>query len=228
MNSKDNIIVKILMVFATAHEAECLKEGKGEDPFRVGSHEVSVLVTGVGSVATAWAMKKWLQNNGHPDIAVNAGIAGTFNQNINLGEVVMPVTDCFADMGIETETGFIPLKDTYLMESDKFPFSGGNIICDNEFTARLKSYFRPVKAVTVNMSSGTEKTIERLRAHFDPDIETMEGAAFFYVCSMEKIPFVALRAISNRVGAAERRNWDIPLAISNLSEKLKELLTMLQ
>jgi len=45
---------------------------------------------------------------------------------------------------------------------------------------------------------------------------------------MEKIPFIALRAISNRVGAAERKNWNIPLAINNLSEKLKELLTLLQ
>jgi len=228
MNSKDNIIVKILMVFATAHEAECLKEGKGEGPFQSGSHEVSVLVTGVGPVATAWAMKKWLQNNGHPDLAVNAGIAGTFNENISLGEVVMPVADCFADLGIETETGFVPLKDTYLMEPDKFPFTGGNIICDNEFTGKLRSRFRPVKAVTVNMSSGSEKTIERLRTQFAPDIETMEGASFFYVCSMEKIPFIALRSISNRVGAAERKNWDIPLAISNLTEKLKELLTLLQ
>lgn len=228
MKCKDNIIVKILLIFATDHEAECIKEGKGEEPFRAGPHKVSVLVTGVGSVATAWALKKWLQNYGNPDLAINAGIAGTFNENISIGEVVMPVSDCFADLGIETDTGFVPLKDTYLMESDKFPFSGGNIICDNEFTGRIKNFFRPVRAVTVNMSSGSEKTIERLKAHFNPDIETMEGAAFFYVCSMEKIPFIALRAISNRVGAAERKNWNIPLAINNLSEKLKELLTLLQ
>lgn len=219
--------MKILIIFATAHEAGSIKDWEAEESYLAGQHEISVLVTGVGSVATAWAMKKWLQNNGNPDIAVNAGIAGSYSENIGIGEVVMPVSDCFADLGIETDTGFIPLKDTYLMEPNKFPFTGGNIICDNEFTEKLKPYFRAVKAITVNMSSGSEKTIERLKAHFNPDIETMEGAAFFYVCSMEKIPFIALRAVSNRVGATERRNWNIPLAINNLSEKLKELLTLL-
>jgi futalosine hydrolase len=51
----------------------------------------------------------------------------------------------------------------------------------------------------------------------------MEGAAFFYVCSRENIPFLAIRAVSNKVEPRNREKWNIPLAIKNLSEKLGEL-----
>ena len=39
--------------------------------------------------------------NEKPDLAINAGIAGSFNDRLNVGDVVMPVSDCFADAGIE-------------------------------------------------------------------------------------------------------------------------------
>jgi futalosine hydrolase len=56
----------------------------------------------------------------------------------------------------------------------------------------------------------------------------MEGATFFYICSMENIPFLALRAISNRVEKRNRDNWNITLALKNLSEKLNDVLLTLQ
>jgi futalosine hydrolase len=54
----------------------------------------------------------------------------------------------------------------------------------------------------------------------------MEGAAFFYVCSKEKIPFLALRSVSNRVEPRDKEKWNIHLALDNLSEKLKEVLLL--
>jgi futalosine hydrolase len=55
----------------------------------------------------------------------------------------------------------------------------------------------------------------------------MEGAAFFYVCSKENIPFLALRAVSNRVEPRDKAKWNIPLALKNLSDELgKVLLTI--
>ncbi len=55
----------------------------------------------------------------------------------------------------------------------------------------------------------------------------MEGATFFYICTGEKIPFLALRSISNRVEPRNKKNWNIPLALDNLSEKLKEIILLL-
>jgi futalosine hydrolase len=55
----------------------------------------------------------------------------------------------------------------------------------------------------------------------------MEGVTFFYICSGGKLPFLALRSISNRVEPRNKDKWDIPLALNNLSEKLREFLLMI-
>jgi futalosine hydrolase len=56
----------------------------------------------------------------------------------------------------------------------------------------------------------------------------MEGATFFYICALEKIPFLSLRAISNKVEPGNRDSWNIKLALDNLAGKLEEILLMLE
>jgi futalosine hydrolase len=62
----------------------------------------------------------------------------------------------------------------------------------------------------------------------NPHIETMEGAAVFYVCLMEHIPFVQIRAISNYVGETNKNLWKIPLAVENLHKTLIDVLNEIQ
>jgi futalosine hydrolase len=76
----------------------------------------------------------------------------------------------------------------------------------------------PVKAVTVNTLHGSKESIKRVKEKFNPEIETMDGAAFFYVCLSEKVPFLQIRAISNFVEIHRIENWNIPLAIDNLTD----------
>lgn len=222
--------MKVLIVFATATESGILKEISGDylerDGFSIGGSGISVLVTGVGGILTAWSMKQWLCQNGKPDLIINAGIAGSFNEKIAKGEVVMPVSDCFADMGVEMGDRYLTLAETGLVDPDEFPFSGGQIFCRNNFAGKI-SHIKPVKAITVNTTSGTEGTIEKLKNKFNPDIETMEGATFFYICARENISFLALRAISNMVVPGRRDRWEIPLALNNLAGKMKEVLNIL-
>ncbi len=77
-----------------------------------------------------------------------------------------------------------------------------------------------VEGVTGNISHGTPDSITKITSKFDPDVESMEGAAVFYVCMHEKIPFLEIRAISNYVESRDTAKWDIPLAIENLTDEL--------
>ncbi len=222
------MVEKILVVFATSAEADILKRMTSltadSDGFRVGKSCLSVLITGVGGISTSWAMKKWLCSNSVPDLAINAGIAGSYKDEIKKGDVVLPVSDCFADMGIEAGKRFFSLAEAGLMDQDEFPFAKGFIKPDNKYIGEAGKMLKKVNAITVNTSTGSLNTIERLRARYNPDIETMEGATFFYICAMEKIPFLAIRAISNKVEPGRRKNWNIPLALEGLAGKLEELL----
>lgn len=217
------------------------------DGYVMGNLNLSVLVTGIGSTATAWALTRRLCTGPRPDLVINAGIAGSFRDSIRTGDVVMPVSDCFADAGVESAEGFLTLSEAGLQDPDKHPFTEGRI---NTFSSAAGIYYsdtgdqssgagdqqpspffklasgtlRPVNAVTVSTVTGSLETAGRLMRKYDPDIETMEGAAFFYVCSREAVPFIALRAVSNRVGIRDRGSWNIPLALENLTLVLENLL----
>jgi futalosine hydrolase len=221
---------KILYVTATVSEADALRRklDMKESPELLSNLDISLLVTGVGSVPTAWSLQNWITKNGKPDLAVNGGIAGSFNDQISIGDVVMPVSDCFADAGIEDRENFITLFESGLTSKDEFPFSNGLLYADKYYTERFSAILKPVDAITVNTSTGSEISRDRLMKKFNPDIETMEGATFFYICSREEIPFLAIRAISNKVEARDKKKWNISLALDNLSEKIMDVLIMLQ
>jgi futalosine hydrolase len=224
--------LKILIVFATSGEADILKRMPAlfpdADHFRIGKTDIGLLITGVGGISTAWAMKKWLSINPKPDLALNAGIAGSFSGEIKIGEVVIPLTDCFADMGIESGDRYQTLAEAGLLDQNEFPFKNGFIEADNKYIDQAVKIMKKVRAITVNTSTGSLTTIERVRNKFKPDIETMEGATFFYICAMEKIPFLAIRAISNKIEPRNTNRWNIPYALENLAVKLEEFLLMIE
>jgi len=223
--------LRILFVAATAVEAEVIGKIRGieyvQDGCFCGNLAISTLIGGIGSVSTAWEMHNWISANGRPDLAVNIGIAGSYNAEIHVGDVVMPVKDCFADAGIEDGNRFLTLSEAGLTAAGEFPFIEGMIQSDPVYVQRFSGIVRPVKAITVNTATGSDATRNKLVEKFNPDIETMEGATFFYICSKENIPFLALRAVSNIVEIRNKKNWDIKLALSNLSWKLNDvILTM--
>jgi futalosine hydrolase len=225
--------VRTLFVFATQTEADILKNIQGIHPvsercYIKNSCEIVVLVTGVGGISTSWSMKEWLYSNRRPDLAINAGIAGSFNDDIKIGDVVMPLADCFADMGIENGKEHLSIFEAGLMKADQFPFRKGFIWSENEYVNKAVKFLRSAKAITVNTSSGSESTIKRLKSKYNPDIETMEGATFFYICAMEKIPFLAVRSVSNIVETRNNKGWDIPMALENLKGVISEILLMLE
>jgi futalosine hydrolase len=223
---------KILYVTATAAEGATLDKipdlERTSEVRRFGNLEINTLITGIGSVSTSWALKQWIGNNGKPDLAINGGIAGSYKEGFVVGDVVMPVTDCFADAGIEDGDKFLTLFEAGLVNDDEYPFRHGLIYSDSRYKEKIISIIKPVDAITVNTATGSESTRRKLLEKFNPDIETMEGATFFYICSLEYIPFLSMRAISNKVEPRNKNNWNIPLALNNLSEKLFEVLLTLK
>lgn len=222
--------MKILYIAATSAEAEILEKpgsSSGQVISRHGRLRIFPLTAGVGSISTMWNIAHWIRENGKPDLAINGGIAGSFNQDLKIGDVVMPVSECFADLGIEDNERFTTLFEAGLARPDDFPFEGGYIRADVKIAGQFSTMLRSVTSITVNTASGSHTTIERLRTKYNADIETMEGASFFYICRREGIPFLAVRSISNLVEPRNRNNWNIRLALDNLAAKLDEVfLTM--
>lgn len=183
---------------------------------------IDILITGIGLIFTTFQLTKALNEKKY-DLIFNVGIAGSFNRNIQIGDIVNVVSEELADLGIENQKNFQTLFDSGFMAPDTFPFIEGKLkssAIDNKELNTLPK----VNAISANTAHGNEKTIKSIHKKFNPDIETMEGAAFFYVCLMEKVNFIQLRVISNYVESRNAEKWNIPLAINNLAQKLIQIL----
>ena len=164
---------------------------------------IDILISGVGMVSTSYYLTKHLVTaNKKYDLAINTGIAGSFDRNIKLGEVVNVVSDIFSDFGAEDGNEFIQFDTLPLTPRQR---SVGEVV-------------KKVKGITVNTVHGNEKSIDKIKKQFNPDVESMEGAAFFYCCLAEDTPCIQIRAISNYVERRNKTAWEIELAIKNLND----------
>lgn len=207
--------MQILLIAATAPEIE---------PFKTANSQVDVLITGVGVPSTIYHLQKRI-NQVDYDLIIQAGIAGSFNTAIALGNVVLVQQDCFADLGIEEKGNYTPVFNTEFADKDEFPFTNGWLmnLDDNLKYADLSK----VNAITVNKVSDSELQKQQFATTFNADIETMEGAALHYVCLQENISFIQIRSISNYVGERDKTKWKIKDAIINLNSELQILINQL-
>ena len=180
---------------------------------------LSTLVTGIGPVATVYAIMNYLASNGKPDLVINIGIAGSYNEQLPPGSVVVPLSDRFADLGVASGRQFIPISRAGIDISDNYTPSG-EYYADSDLAGRMSAGIRPVRAVTLSTTTGSSEVRNMISAEFKADIESMEGAAVYYVCNMEKIPCLGLRAVSNMVGPRDRSSWKVEMALEKLSEAL--------
>lgn len=220
--------MRILIVAATQPEVEPLIEVLGLQckdepdlflPRHASVANCSVLITGAGMVPTAFALGKHLPHHVY-NLVINVGIAGSFDHNIRLGSVAEITEDTFAELGAEDDTRFISIEQLGLGAGIFTPTSAIEQFMPN--MDNLKA-----TAITVNKVHGNEGSIAAITSRLSPQLESMEGAAFFYVCHQLKVPCVQIRAVSNYVEKRNRDNWQIGLAVKNLNTFALDLIRQL-
>jgi len=192
--------MKILLIVATKSEII-------EDKFK----DFDVIVTGVGMMNTTFCLTKRLSKRAY-DLVISMGVAGSFSDEIKIGDVVEVVEDNFSEIGFENGNIFSEFT---------------NFRIENSFKVNEKTNLKKVKGITVNTVHGNEKTITKIVSRLAPDVESMEGAACFMVCEKFEIPCIQIRAISNKVEKRNTENWNLPLAISNLNTEVEKIIDCL-
>ncbi|MGQ9847140.1 MAG: phosphorylase family protein [Bacteroidales bacterium] len=171
-------------------------------------HQINILVTGIGVPSTLYNLSKYVflqkTETSSLDLIINIGIAGSFKDDLNNGEVIQVVEDTYADIGFEEQREF-----KHISEIINTPiFYKNNYLFDFQFKNQ--------RGITVNTVTDDKEKILSLIEKFNPEIETMESAAIFDFCLKENIPFIVIRAISNKVGERDKSKWHISLAVHNL------------
>jgi len=203
--------MSILIVSATEMEAA---------PFRSEFPEASCLITGVGMPMAIFRLTKKLQEQNY-DVIFQVGIAGTYTNDLHLGEAVVVAKDCFADLGLYKGNSFHTIFDMGFASLDEFPFSKGWLV--NEGLHLFQPKPAMVSAATVNTISEERQPQSNNKIKAAASIETMEGACLHYVAMQYGIPFLQIRGISNVVGERDKSLWKIAEAVQSSNQCLAEV-----
>jgi len=226
--------MNILIVSATYLEIEPLLlklnfEGKVNQKLKrysYNTHNIDVLIPGVGMTCTAYWMGKTLSSKIY-DTAINLGLVGSFDDNLSIGKTVHITSDRISKLGAEDGESFLSLVDMNLLVAEDFILNQGEMINTIPLKSPVIEALKNVSALTVNTAHGDENSIQKIKTLFNPQIESMEGAAFFYACLFEGITCSQIRTISNKVEKRNRDSWNIPLAVKNLCDTGLKILNTL-
>jgi futalosine hydrolase len=182
-----------------------------------------LLIGGIGQLQTAYALENRIRFE-PPDLVIQAGIGGA-PQNDDIGRVYAIGSEQIADLGVLEKTGFKNIFEMDLQNQDRFPFRNGKL--ENPYRSLIEWTGLPVlDGLTVNEIKSSDLTcIQRNPLRF---VESMEGAALHYVCLMEKIPFIQIRAISNISGDREKSRWKMNDSLKALHHELVVMIQKLE
>jgi futalosine hydrolase len=223
--------VRVLVVAATEAEVSpfvgglrrVAAVGPRVTRYQGGNHEIDVLISGVGMVATATWCSRVLTAERF-DVALDLGVCGSFKPEIFPGSVVHVVSDRLVELGAEDGDAFLTIQEMALLGDDEFPFTGGRLVNASPPVLGPLSSMRAVNGITVNTVHGNDESIARVTKRFAPEVETMEGAAFMYACLIQDVPFAQVRAVSNAVERRNRASWKLDEAIANLGAVARQML----
>jgi futalosine hydrolase len=209
--------MEILLIAATNFEIQPTINYLADRDCLIGSNRFDVLITGIGSMSTAYWLTKSIEKK-RPALLIQAGVAGSFSENYPPGSLVLVNEEVTGDLGVEENNEFKDVFDMGLPQVSD-PYTGKSLV--NNEQEMLQRYNLPlVKAVTINEITTRSARIQQLQQKYQPVVESMEGAALHYIALMEKIPYIQLRAVSNMVGERDKSKWKMKEAIDKLNEQL--------
>lgn len=199
---------KIGIIGAMDVEVECLKRDMELDRemkkagmvFCEGSLKgqlVVVVRSGIGKVNAAVCTQILVDEFG-VDGVINTGIAGSLNARIDIGDIVISTDVVHHDMDAVNfgyEPGQIPQMEVFSFAADEAMAALAEQVC-HEVNPEIQ-VFRG-RVVSGDQFIADKAVKERLISQFHGFCTEMEGAAIAQTAYLNQVPFVIIRAISDK------------------------------
>ena len=181
--------------------------------------------SGVGKVNAARTTQVMIDNF-NVNYILNLGSAGAINDDLQIGDVIIGKNIYQHDFDI---TAFNHNKG-YV------PGVGDKIKCDKKLVYKFEQTIKTTKNKNYKIRIGTiatgdifctEKYMKnKIKEEFNADIVDMECGAIAQVAYLDKIPFIAIRSISDSPNGNNATTFDqnLKLASNRTAEVLKEVL----
>ena len=159
--------------------------------------EVVIVQSGIGKVNMALCTQI-LADRFDVKAVINTGVAGGLYKDIEIGDIVISKDAVQHDVDATVfgyKVGEIPRMDTSYFEADKDLIELAKKTCD-EVNPDIHSYVGRVVSGDQFISDNKKK--HYLINEFDGYCAEMEGAAMAQAAHLNQIPFIILRAISDK------------------------------
>ena len=164
-----------------------------------------VVRSGIGKVNAAVCTQILVDEFG-VDGVINTGIAGSLKAEINIGDIVLSTDVLHHDMdatGFGYSLGQIPQMDAFSFQADEQMRKLAKEVCE-EVNPEIRVFEGRVVSGDQFISSREVK----IKENFDGCCTEMEGAAIAQTAYLNQIPFVIIRAISDK--ADDSATMDYP------------------
>ncbi len=186
--------------------------------------DVVVVRSGIGKVNAGICTQILVDEYG-VDAVVNTGIAGSLNAAIDIGDIVLSTDTLQHDMdatGFGYAPGVIPRMETSIFVADD-KLRGLAKDCCQKVNPDIKVFEGRVVSGDQFISDKTKKTF--IEENFKGYCTEMEGAAIAQAAYLNNVPFLIIRAISDK--ADDSATVDYPTfeakAIENSVKLMKEM-----
>jgi len=214
----------ILLAAATSFEIQPTIDQLKEKATPDEGRETDVLITGIGSIPTVYALMRQIGSR-RPDMIIQAGIAGCFTPG-RIGDVLAIKEEVLGDVGVMEGQQFRTIFDLNLTGHNEPPFSNDLLVNPHKELLDL-SGLPAVRGITINEITTDQARIGWYQQNMAPVVESMEGAALHFTCLKEGIPFLQIRSVSNDIGQRDKSKWDVRSAITNLNHRLMQTIKKL-
>lgn len=173
----------------------------------LNGRDVVVVRSGIGKVNAA-ICTQILVDEYAVDAVINTGIAGSLNAQINIGDIVLSTDTLEHDMDAVTfgyPLGQIPRMDTLSFRADEELRRLAKQVCQ-EVVPEVSVF--EGRVVSGDQFVSDQKKKEWLVENFNGYCTEMEGAAIAHAAYLNKVPFLIIRAISDK--ADDSASMDYP------------------
>ena len=177
-------------------------EGKLED------EDVVVVQCGMGKV-NAGICANTLINQFNCSKIINTGVAGSLDNQIDIGDFVVSVDACQHDFTVEAigfEKGEIPYTGLYAFPADE-AMRKEAVEAVHEAAPEVRVFEGRVCTGDQFISSKEQK--ELIKSDFGGMCCEMEGGAIAQACYLNDTPFVIIRAISDKADDSEEMSYEV-------------------
>jgi len=170
--------------------------------------QVVVVRCGIGKVNAA-VCTQVLADLYQVDAVINTGVAGSLLNKIDITDIVLSTDTLQHDMdasGFGYEPGIIPRMETSIFKADTKLIALAKEICEEEIP-EVKVHTGRIVSGDQFISDGAKK--EWLVKTFDGYCTEMEGAAIAQAAYLNQIPFLIIRAISDKADHSAEMTYSL-------------------